>query len=70
MGKTEKLKSVLEKARFNSKKRKQNYIGTQQKYKFDGYQPGEPGFNRKIIVLTRNSLKTHFLSRLTWFDMY
>ena len=54
IGKTKKLKSVLEKARFNRKKKinyqKKLYWNT--KKTFDGYQPGEPGFDRKIIVLT------------------
>ena len=43
MGKTEKLISVLENARFNHKKKEMEY----QKKTFDGYQPGEPGFGRK-----------------------
>ena len=41
MGKTKKLKSVLEKSPFQP---------LTQKKTFDGYQPGEPGFDRKMMV--------------------
>ena len=45
MDKTKKLKSVLEtKARFNCKKKMEH------KKKIDGYQPGEPGFDPKMMV--------------------
>ena len=31
-----------------------------KKKTFDGYQPGKPGFDKKITVLTKNDLKLIF----------
>jgi hypothetical protein len=42
----------------------ENYVETLEKKTFDGYQPGKPGFDQKITVLTQNGLKLIFyLSR-------
>ena len=38
----------------------ENYVETLGKKTFDGYQPSEPGFWSKMIVLTRNSSKLIF----------
>ena len=63
MGKTKKLKSVLEKARFNRKKKKWNI---KKKYLMginlvNRVLTQKLWFDPKMTVLTRNVMKTHFL---------
>jgi len=38
----------------------ENYVEILKKKTFDGYQPGKPGFDKKITVLTQNGLKLIF----------